>query len=122
MNVTSAMQSILIREWAQQIRESQESGLSIRKWCDENGIGIKTYYYRRKRVREELLNNMESESATQLVSFTSKQLGAPVFAALPMPQRHAAAVTVQIGMHIAEIHNGADADTVESVLRTLTRL
>jgi len=122
MNVTSAMQSILIREWAQQIRESQESGMSIRKWCDENGIGTKTYYYRRKRVREELLNNMDSESATQLVNYASKQLGAPVFAALPMPQKHVAAVTVQIGMHIAEIHNGADADTVESVLRTLTRL
>jgi hypothetical protein len=46
----------------------------------------------------------------------------PVFAALPMRRRSEAAVTVQIGAYVADIHNGADAETVEGVLRTLIRL
>jgi len=52
----------------------------------------------------------------------TKKIEAPVFAALPMPQRNVSAVTVRIGSHVAEIHNGAEAETVESVLRTLARL
>jgi hypothetical protein len=32
------------------------------------------------------------------------------------------AATVQIGTYIAEINNGADLETVDGVLRTLSRL
>jgi len=113
------MRNILMREWTQQIHDFQESGSSIRQWCYENGINAKTYYYRRKQVREELLHNMDTESATQLSNLETMRMRAPVFAALPIPQRCDAAVTVQIGIHVAEIHNGTDAGTVESVLRTL---
>jgi hypothetical protein len=122
MNAQDTVQSIRMEGWAQQIQDCQQSGLSVRQWCDENGVGTKTYYYRRKRVREELLEGMDTGNGLQLERWPTKQAKPAVFAALPMPRRNNAAVTVQIGSHIAEIHNGADTEIVESVLRTLVRL
>jgi hypothetical protein len=49
---------------------------------------------------------------------------APKFAELPMPVRSSGgvAVTVEVGAYRAEIRNGADAETVGSVLKTLASL
>ena len=37
------------------VQEQSNSGLSIRDWCSQNNISTKTFYYRRKLVRSELL-------------------------------------------------------------------
>ena len=116
------MRRIRTQEWAMMVKKCQQSGLTVSQWCDENGVSTKTYYYRRKRIREELLEVAEAGNAFQLSECASDRMEAPVFAALPMPRKSGAAITVRIGTYIAEIHNGAEAETVESVLRTLTRL
>lgn len=41
-----------IRAWADMIRERNESGLTTSEWCINNGINLKTYYYRQRKVRE----------------------------------------------------------------------
>ena len=55
--------------WALMIQEQSRSGLSIREWCKQNDIAPKTFYYRRKQVRSELL-----------------QAASPVFAELIPPE------------------------------------
>jgi len=113
-----------LQEWARQIEACRNSGLRVSKWCEENGIGIKNYYYRMRRVREELLDATESGNALMLSSNSPQQLSTPVFASLPTARMssYTTAATVQIGTYIAEINNGADLETVEGVLRTLSRL
>ena len=115
MRVQAAKRTILLRQWAAQINERAQSGQSVRKWCAENGLNEKTYYYHLKRVREEVLDEAENKKA---LSMREK----PVFAAVAVPKGSGAAITVQIGTHWAEIQNGADADTVERVLQVLSRL
>jgi transposase-like protein len=122
MKVQRAVRAIQIREWSHQIQECQDSGMSISRWCAENGINTKTYYYRRKRVREELLDGLEIDVTSQLSNLPPDQLATPVFASLPMPRNSSTAMTIQIGPYVAEIHNGADTETVEGVLRALFRL
>ena len=122
MRAQNVVRKVQMQGWAHQIDECERSGLSVRHWCEENGVNTKTYYYRRKRVREELFESVESGSAAQLSQWTPKQMEVPVFAAFPMRRRSELAVTVQIGAYVADIHNGADAETVEGVLRTLTSL
>ena len=126
MKVQEVKRQLRLQEWAEQIKECKQSGSTVREWCKGNGVSLKTYYNRMKRVREELLDAIDNESAMQLSrrdgGSTQKQIEAPVFAALPMPQKNVSAVTVHIGLHVAEIYNGAEAETVESVLRTLARL
>jgi len=140
MNVQEVKRQVRLREWAEQINDCKQSGLTVKAWCKENGVYIKTYYNRMKKVREELLDAMGTGDPAQLPwkpgvdwgvapcltgphgEQTSRQLETSAFVAIPMPRRRDAAVTVQIGSHIAEVHNGADAETVEGVLRTLVRL
>jgi len=98
--------------------------MTVGQWCDQTGISVKNYYYRMKRVREELLDALETGNTLMVDSNQAKQIPTPVFAAIPAMKRNSytTAVTVQIGTYIAEINNGADLKTVEGVLRTLTRL
>ncbi|MBQ0146630.1 MAG: hypothetical protein KBS51_05905 [Lachnospiraceae bacterium] len=43
------------RQWLQDIHDCKNSGLTVKEWCHEHGIGIKTYYYRLKRVRNDAI-------------------------------------------------------------------
>ena len=144
MRAQEVKQQVRLREWAEQINACKQSRLTVKQWCKENGIHIKTYYNRMKRVREELLvalgngdggqelwpiqpGGRSSASAQQELSaisrnYPSPKTGPTVFAALPMPRVSGIAVTVHIGTHVAEVHSGTDAETMESVLRTLSRL
>jgi len=113
-----------MQEWLQQIQECQQSGLSISEWCNTNGINTKTYYFRRRRVREELLEGAESIGALALSNIQPEKIETPVFAAIPTSKMNslATAATVHVGTYIAEINNGADLETVDGVLRTLSSL
>ncbi len=42
---------LLMREWAQMVRECRSSRLTVKEWFANNGINTKTYYYRLKRGR-----------------------------------------------------------------------
>lgn len=40
----------------------QESGLTVRTWCEQNGMLPKTFYYRLKVIREEACSLMKLET------------------------------------------------------------
>lgn len=74
MGTQLTVSGIRHQSWALMFQEQARSGLSVDKWCKQQGISKKTYYYRRKRVQEELL-----------------QTASPVFAEL-IPQQESAVV------------------------------
>ena len=115
MGVQTLKQSLRIQEWAAQISDRKQSGVTVSEWCDARGYSTKTYYYRLKRVREELLEAAESRNQ---VALREK----PVFAALPMPQTKGPAITVRIGAIAVSIGNDAEYDIVEQVLTVVSRL
>lgn len=53
-------QNVRLQEWSAQIEAQQASGLTVQQWCAENGINLKTYYYRLKKVREQFLDSSPS--------------------------------------------------------------
>jgi len=124
MTARKAERLIRLREWSKQLEEQQQSGKPISQWCNEKGIGYKTYFYRKRRVQEELLDALESEKVLFPCNSSSMPIETPVFAALPARtiNQSLLAVTVHVGAYAAEIHNGADIETVEGVLRTLSSL
>ena len=116
MKVQRLTRTIQLQEWASQIQEHLQSGITVREWCPQRDLPLKTYYYRQRRVREELLEAAETQGALSLP-------GQPVFAALPAPRSsRESAVMVRIGENTAEIYNRAEAETIERVLRTLSLL
>ena len=58
--ITTVKRNGQLREWAEQIKAQQESGMTVTAFCAQNGINIKSYYYRLRKVREQCL---ESEPA-----------------------------------------------------------
>ena len=60
MNETAKVKKkIKLAQWAEMVRQRNESGLTVTEWCKQNGINIKTYYYRLKRVRQAVCNEIE---------------------------------------------------------------
>ena len=92
-------------EWAARIRSCRSSGLSVRQWCSENQISPQTYYRWQRRI----FDMVKVQQAPQFADVTPERLS-PV---------GGVAVTVRIAGAEVDIHNGADAATVETVLRVL---
>ena len=91
--------------WAGRISECRNSGQNVKDWCKENGICEQTYYRWQKRL-------FEIAKAQQEVQFAEVTPVQPV-------RSGNVAVTVCIAGAEADIHSGADAATVETVLRIL---
>ena len=91
--------------WARRISECRSSGQNVKVWCKENGICEQTYYRWQKRLFE----IAKAQHDVQFAEVTPVQ---------PVRDRNVA-VTVRIAGAEADIHSGADAGTVEMVLRFL---
>lgn len=50
--ITAVKQEVRMRDWAEQIEAQQASGMTVQKWCAENEINPKTYYYHLRKLRE----------------------------------------------------------------------
>ena len=94
-----------LAQWAQVVTQCRNSGLSVRQWCQEHGVNVSSYYKWQRKVYAAAQAQQES----RFVEVTPEH-----------PVRPGnVAVTVRIAGAEADIHNGADAATVEAVLRVL---
>ena len=91
--------------WAGRISECRNSGMAVKTWCRENGVCEQTYYKWQRRL-------FEMARAQQGVQFAEVTPAQSV-------RCGNVAVTVRIAGAEADIHSGADASTVETVLRIL---
>ena len=91
--------------WAERISECRNSGQNVKTWCKENGFCEQTCYKWQRRL-------FEIAQAQQKASFAEVTPVQPV-------RSGSVAVTVRISGAEADIHSGADAVTVETVLRIL---
>ena len=91
--------------WAGRISECRKSGQNVKAWCRDNGVCEQTYYKWQRRIFE----MAQEQQEIQFAEVT--------------PVQHVrcsnVAVTVRICGAEADIHSGADAATVETVLRIL---
>ena len=94
-----------LAQWAQVVSRCRGSGMSVRQWCQENGVNISSYYKLQRKVYAAAQFQQES----RFVEVTPAQ---PVSVG-------GVAVTVRIAGAEVDIHNGADATTVEAVLRAV---
>ena len=88
--------------WAGWISECRSSGQNVKAWCRENGVCAQTYYKWQKRL-------FEMAKAQQEVQFADVK-------SVHTSHCGNVAVTVRISGAEADIHSGANAATVETVL------
>ena len=92
--------------WAGRISACRSSGLNVKSWCKENGVCEQTYYKWQKKI-------FAMAKAQQELQF------AEVTPVMAMSSSRQIAISIHVGGIAADIHNGADPTTVESVLRIL---
>ena len=54
--IATIRQAVRLQEWSQLIEAQQASGLTIKQWCEENGIKPNTFYCRLKKIREQFID------------------------------------------------------------------
>lgn len=89
-------------QWVEIIQACQSSGMTVKSWCAENGINIKSYYYRLRKMREELCN--VSQQAIPVCSFSSSH-----------------SVVIRNGSVTAEIPDGISASTITAVVKAVSQ-
>jgi hypothetical protein len=129
MKLQEAKRKARLQEWASQVKAQEESGMSVKTWCEARGLCRTTYYNWRRHVQEELLEIIENNGKLHSRELSPATGGlpqqcedTPVFMPVSAPQGKGAALTVWIGACAIDIQNGADAGTIDQVLRTVSRL
>ena len=92
--------------WAERISEYRNSRMSVKSWCKEKGICEQTYYKWQKKI-------FAMAQAQQELQF------AEITPAMGTNSNCQIAISIHTGGVAADIHNGADPTTVESVLLIL---
>lgn len=81
MNKETSLQTLGQRqrllEWSQKVADCRQSGLSVKRWCSENGTSVKTYYSWQKKVFELMVEQQKVQLEAEEHS---------CFVELPTPQ------------------------------------
>lgn len=79
---------VRLRHWAGVMQERSASGLSVRAWCQENGVREKTYHYWQRKLRaaacEQLAENQVPDGLmVRQPGFAEVRVAEPTLPKLP---------------------------------------
>ena len=105
--VSSVKTEYRIKQWTGRIQEYRISGMTLKAWCETNGINIKTYYYWLHKIRTKVCDETETH----------------VIVPLPI-HRHdtGVSITVNIGSISIQIVDGTSFETITAVLDVCKRI
>lgn len=87
--------------WSERIAACRSSGISVKAWCEGNGISTASYYKWQKKL------------------FCLAAQTAPQFAEVCVAPAAKISATVHLGNVSVDVHSGADAETTAMVLQIL---
>ena len=109
-----------LAEWSRQVEECRSSGLSVRSWCERNGIAVSTFHYRQQKVWNALQQRNQFYRQQKVWEALQRR---NQFVEVPLQTNEYCseniAATVHIGEARADIHNGADEATLTALIRAL---
>ena len=117
ITIQSAGQRQRLLEWSQRVADCRQSGLSVNRWCEENGIIPKTYYRWQKKVFTAMVEQ-------QRLQLREEKVSAEVhFAELPAAEARGAepapAARIRIGETAVELYTGASPEMVRALCEAL---
>ena len=118
MGMQAMKHAALLQEWSARIAECRTSGKSVKAWCNEQGIPIKTYYYWEKKFVTE---------AIQQVSLPASRQAGLLMQVNPdaMPGSDVAdigsGVTIHHGESIITLPAGSSTEAVADLVQALNR-
>lgn len=121
-SLTIATHNQQLSIWIQRIRKCKESDHTVVAWCAENNISLKSYYYWRRKIKREAFEIFLQERKLPVLSAVSPDIVFTEISKHSIALTSGNAVILRIGETTVELQNGADAVTIENVLRILHTL
>ncbi len=142
MNVNQVKRATRLREWAKMAGDRQASGMTVKTWCERNGIKEARYYYGLCQVRKAVIKDFNPDeprleelpalikidletapaerSVSRLPSATSNppQTGVPSSSG-QQEVLSAGHIRLQYGEGILDIPAGTNAEAIAQVLKAL---
>jgi len=88
--------------WVQRVEACRNSSMTVRQWCEENGITPNTYYRWQKKVYDAVCMEREQFYEVPIAKPTSGVV-----------------VSIEIGGVTANVRKGADETTILAALRAI---
>ena len=118
MGVQAMKHAALLQEWSARITECRTSGKSVKAWCNEQGIPIKTYYYWEKKFVTEATQQLSLPAPTQAGLLMRVNPDA-------MPSddadRIGQGITIRHGESVITLPAGSSAEAVADLVKALNR-
>lgn len=92
MDVQKITHEVRLQQWGNIVRDCRSSGKSIKVWCAENSINIKTYYYWQKKVYQATCRDIAVNRQQNLE--TMPMNGGSVFAELSVTESNAGKIAI----------------------------
>lgn len=103
-------------EWSQRVADCRQSGMSVKRWCDENGVSPKTYYTWQKKVFSVMVEQQKLQLEAEGREGCFVELPAPQ----PIQQTPSDLVaSVQVGQASVNIYSGADPELAQALVLAL---
>ena len=115
MTIPEAKRITRINEWRQLIHERQQSGQSVRAWCQQNEIRENSYYYWLRIIREEALRETENRSGT-LVRVEPEKLAVETVS----PQPSSGGIVIRTHGVEAELPSGTDMGILAAFVKAIS--
>lgn len=107
---TQAKQNYLLNEWQQIIRDRNDSGKTIKAYCEENNIPERRYYYWLQKIRQKGYPVMAESNIEEQTFVPVKLTGI---------ERNISAILININDAAVTIPEGMDEATIITVLKAL---
>ena len=122
MNASDLKRLAKLSDWKERVAECRSSGMSVREWCEAQGICLQTYYRWEKVVLAEASGQLQAQSVVAMQATPS----APMFAELaPMKatasarRQEGAVATIRCGEVAIDLYAGVDPGFIVSLCKEL---
>lgn len=103
---------VRLQQWMQIVQARQESGQTIKEFCEVNGLNEKTFHYWKRKLRKAACMELAVQETQEIVEVTALVDGADC-------KPPVGGITVHIGGAEVKIQGDASPEVVECVLRAL---
>lgn len=70
--IAEVKQVVRHENWKRMYEEYQRSGMKVNDWCVMQGLSVKTFYYRLKVIREEMLNETDKHDIVPVMKYKNE--------------------------------------------------
>ena len=118
VGIRAIRHAALLQEWSTKIAECRSSGMSVKGWCEAQGIAVKKYYYWEKRFVTEATQQLSLPVPTQaglLMRIDPETMPGDEMNII------GSCITIRHGESVITLPAGSGAEAVAELVKALNR-